>query len=254
MKFGRRSETTDRRKDYAGVSCSRLSAVRRLKTDEPWRSSAPSACPTRCPRSRARAWCCARRRCPTLPNGRRCARRAAISSRRGSRPGRPTTSRARRSAAASSAIRGPAQRPRLCVLRLPQARRRAGRRAHARQYPARLRAGRQPRLLDGRGLCAAGLHDGGGQRRHPVRVRRRCGCTGSRPPASPPMWRRSGCWRRPASGARALPGNICASTGSGRTTCCMPASRTTRPEGGSQARRDQRAPPKAMGLPRFALL
>ena len=68
-------------------------------------------------------------------------------------------------------FRGPAQRPRLCVLRVPQARRCAARRSYACQYSPRLRAGRKPRLLDGRGLCAPGLHDGGGERHHPVRVR-----------------------------------------------------------------------------------
>ena len=41
------------------------------------------------------------------------------------------------------------------VLHLPQAGQRAGRRADARQYPARRRAGRQPRLLDGRSRLRA---------------------------------------------------------------------------------------------------
>ena len=64
-----------------------------------------------------------------------------------------------------------------------------------------------------------------------VRVRRRCGCTGSRPPASRPMPRRCGSWKRPALPARGSPGSICASTGSGRTTCCLRGSRTIRPRG-----------------------
>ena len=125
-------------------------------------------------------------------------------------------------------LRGPAQRPRLSVLHLPQARQRSGRRPDARQYPPRLRPGRQPRLLDGRGACAAGLHDGGGQRASfpfafgTLRLHRiEAACI----PANVASIR---LLERPASGARALPGNICASTGSGRTTCCMPASRTTR--------------------------
>ena len=46
-------------------------------------------------------------------------------------------------------------------------------------------------------------HDGGGARADPVRVRRRCGCTGSRRPAFRPTSPRSGCWKRPAS-ARGL--------------------------------------------------
>ena len=51
---------------------------------------------------------------------------------------------------------------------------------------------------------AARLHDRRGARADPVRVRRRCGCTGSRRPASRPMPPRSGSWKRPASGARAM--------------------------------------------------
>ena len=49
-------------------------------------------------------WCCGRRRCPIMPNGRRCAKQVVIFSRPGSPPGRPTTSRARPFAVASSVI------------------------------------------------------------------------------------------------------------------------------------------------------
>ena len=103
----------------------------------------------------------------------------------------------------------------------PQDRRRPRRRPHACQYPARLRPGRQSRLLDGSGLCRQGLHD---RRRWPPCCRlpsARCGCIGSRRPAFPPTSRRSGCSKRPAFSARGLPANISASTGSGRTICSM---------------------------------
>ena len=56
----------------------------------------------------------------------------------------------------------------------------------------------------------------------------RCGCTGWRRPASRPTRLRSACWKRPGSSARALPGNTSASTGSGRTTCCLPGCGTIR--------------------------
>lgn len=44
--------------------------------------------------------------------------------------------------------------------------------------------------------------------------------TASRPPASLPMRRRSGCWRNAASAARGWPGAISASMASGRIICC----------------------------------
>ncbi len=70
-------------------------------------------------------------------------------------------------------------------------------------------------------LCAPGPHDGGGERRHSVRVRHAA--------AAPGRGRLHPRQRRvdPAAGkdrlhsARALPGSISASTGSGRTTCCI---------------------------------
>src|SRR6516164_7856729 len=43
----------------------------------------------------------------------------------------------------------------------------------------------------------------------------------------PPMSRRCGCWRRPASSAKALPASTFASTASGRTICSTPSWRTT---------------------------
>ena len=71
------------------------------------------------------------------------------------------------------------------VLPVPQERRGAGRRADARQYPPRRRAGRQPRLLDRRAVRAPRPDD----RRRAGRWCRsrsdRCGCTGSKPPAFP---------------------------------------------------------------------
>ena len=91
----------------------------------------------------------------TSPNGRRCARRAAISSRPGSRPGRPTISPAAPSAAGSSATPRTSAPTWPTRSSFPQAGQRAGRRADARQYPARRRAGRQPRLLDGRAVMRA---------------------------------------------------------------------------------------------------
>ena len=77
------------------------------------------------------------------------------------------------------------------------------------------------RLLDRRALRAAGLHDGGGARAHPVCVSDAAAAPargGLHPDQQPP---RSGCWRRPASSARAMRASISASTASGRTTCCM---------------------------------
>ena len=54
---------------------------------------------------------------------------------------------------------------------------------------------------------------------------RRCGCIGWKPPASRPTPARSAFWRTPASCARAMRANTCASTASGRTTCFMRACR-----------------------------
>ncbi len=48
-----------------------------------------------------------------------------------------------------------------------------------------------------------------------------CGCTASRPPASPPTPARRGFWKTPDSYARAMRANICASTASGRIICSM---------------------------------
>ena len=118
--------------------------------------------------------------------------------------------------------RGSADRPGLRLPDRPQFRRRAGRRPDAGQYPPRRRPGRQPRLLDGPAVRAPRLHDGGGARRHSVRLRHAAA-------ASP----RSGlhsdqCRLDPAFGenrlrrAKAMRGNICASTASGRITCSMP--------------------------------
>ena len=135
----------------------------------------------------------------------------------------------RRSAAASSAIpRTSAAISPIAFFIFRKHGQRAGRRPDARQYPARLRPGRQPRLLDGRGLCAPGLHDRGGRAPSSRSPSARCGCIASRRPAFPPTSRRSGCWKRPASSARALPANISASTASGRTICSMRVSRTIR--------------------------
>ena len=86
----------------------------------------------------------------------------------------------------------------------------------------------KPRLLDGRALCGAGLHDRRGQRPSCRSRSARCGCTAWRRPASRGTTPRSACWKRPASSARASPGNTSASTGSGRTTCCSPACGTIR--------------------------
>ena len=79
---------------------------------------------------------------------------------------------AARSAAASSAMPRTSAATRPMPFFIFRKRRQcAGRRAHARQHPPRRRAGRQPRLLDGRALCPPGLHDGGGAGAHAVRVR-----------------------------------------------------------------------------------
>ena len=136
-------------------------------------------------------------------------------------------------------FRGPARRSRLSVLYFPQARQCPRRRPHARQCAARLRAGRQPRLLDGRELCPPGLHDRGGTRHDSVRLRYAAAAPDRGRLHSGEIWPRSGSSRRPDFSARDLPANICASTASGRTTCSMPASRTTLNQ--SCARLDQGA-------------
>ena len=58
----------------------------------------------------------------------------------------------------------------------------------------------------GRALRAPGLHDARRCAPSCPSPSRRCGCTGSKPPASRPTRPRSGCWKRPASSARAMPG------------------------------------------------
>ena len=100
--------------------------------------------------------------------------------------------------------RGSAQRSRLCLPDLPQRRQCAGRRADARQYPPRRRAGRLHRLLDRRALRPQGLHDRGGARADPVLFRHAAA-------ASPGGGLHSGqcrldppAWKRPAFSARAM--------------------------------------------------
>ncbi len=65
------------------------------------------------------------------------------------------------------------------------------------------------------------LHDRRGCARSFLSPLTCCGCTGWKPPAFRPTRPRSASWKRPVSSARAMPANISASTGSGRTTCCM---------------------------------
>ena len=134
-------------------------------------------------------------------------------------------SRARVPPPAAALCRGPALRPVLCVLPVPQERPRAGRRADARQCPPRRRAGRQPRLLDRRAVRAARADDRGGAGAGAVRVRLAA--------AAPARGRLHSVQRGldPAAGkgrlrARGLcAANISASTGCGRTTCCSRALR-----------------------------
>ncbi len=121
--------------------------------------------------------------------------------------------------AIAALCRGRADRSGLSVLPVPDRGQRPGRRARACQHSPRRRAGRQPRLLGRRAVYPPRLHDGGGAG---ARFRWRstcCGCTVSRRPASRPISPRSVSWKRPASGARAMPGPISASTASGRTIC-----------------------------------
>ena len=101
---GLESDGRDRRKSGAAGGLNREASVR------PWRFSAPSICNEAMPRDRAAtASRCACRRAATMPTGRNCARPAASFSRRGSRPGRPTISRAAPSAAGCGAT------PRTCA-------------------------------------------------------------------------------------------------------------------------------------------
>ena len=128
---------------------------------------------------------------------------------------------------AQALCRGPAQRSRLCLPDLPQRRQRPGRRADARQYPPRRRAGRLHRLLDRRAVCAQGLHDRGGARAGPVLFRHAAAASARGGLHSRQCRLDPACWKRPVSSARAMRAAICASTGSGRIICSMRGSRTT---------------------------
>ena len=173
--------------------------------NSPWRSSAPSAFPSRCRPSRATASTCARRRCPTTANGRRLreASRAFLTPWEPTWPADDLTRAAfrRRLRRYAEDQRTDTSYP---FFLFRKSRRRAGRRADARQYPPRRRAGRQPRLLDRRALRAARPDDRRACTRWCRSRSARCGCTGSKRPAFRPTPPRSGLLEKSRLRARGL--------------------------------------------------
>ncbi len=93
-------------------------------------------------------------------------------------------------------------------------------------HPARRRAVRRARLLDGLALCGQGLHGRRGPGGHRIRLRHAAPQPHRGAPACPTTHPRSASSKRSDFAAKATPGSTSASTGAGRITSSMASSGT----------------------------